>query len=295
MVQGPAAGAGASGSGATTFLLRALDAQGTELQAAAAAVAAARRRPQDAQQPQAATQQQQQGGGGGGGSHFDAKTDRGSAELYFHYYSCLQHQQNMLQVRRCVRACMHACCVHACVRVLSNRGTRCHRAAAAHPALLPRRLSLSISLQDYIRTGTYYSAIVENPADFEGKAVMDVGCGSGILSLFAAQAGARVVYAVEASGMAAYARQLAAANPGIGDRIRVLHGKVEEIEVPEKVRGRLQGRGAAHPACLAPHHTAPCHRCTTTPRDYNPGQKAEAADERHEPASRHARAQQTQR
>ncbi len=69
-------------------------------------------------------------------------------------------------------------------------------------------------LQDYIRTGTYHAAIVENPADFEGKAVMDVGCGSGILSLFAAQAGARVVYAVEASDMAHYARQLAAANPG---------------------------------------------------------------------------------
>lgn len=43
-------------------------------------------------------------------------------------------------------------------------------------------------LQDYIRTGTYYAAILENRADFEGKAVMDVGCGSGILSLFAAQA-----------------------------------------------------------------------------------------------------------
>ena len=42
-------------------------------------------------------------------------------------------------------------------------------------------------LQDYIRTGTYYASIVENPTDFEGKAVMDVGCGSGILSLFAAQ------------------------------------------------------------------------------------------------------------
>ena len=44
-------------------------------------------------------------------------------------------------------------------------------------------------LQDYIRTGTYFAAITENPADFQGKAVMDVGCGSGILSLFAAQVG----------------------------------------------------------------------------------------------------------
>ena len=30
-------------------------------------------------------------------SHFYSKTDKGSADLYFHYYGCLQHQQNMLQ------------------------------------------------------------------------------------------------------------------------------------------------------------------------------------------------------
>ena len=42
-------------------------------------------------------------------------------------------------------------------------------------------------LQDYVRTGSYYAAITENRADFEGKTVMDVGAGSGILSLFAAQ------------------------------------------------------------------------------------------------------------
>lgn len=42
-------------------------------------------------------------------------------------------------------------------------------------------------LQDQIRTGTYYAAILENTADFHGKIIMDVGAGSGILSLFAAQ------------------------------------------------------------------------------------------------------------
>jgi hypothetical protein len=30
---------------------------------------------------------------------FDAKMDKGSSDLYFHYYGMLQHQQNMLQVR----------------------------------------------------------------------------------------------------------------------------------------------------------------------------------------------------
>ena len=50
------------------------------------------------------------------------------------------------------------------------------------------------------------------------------------------QAGARVVYAVEASDMARWAAALAASNPAIGSRLRVLQGKVEEIELPEKVR-----------------------------------------------------------
>ena len=43
-------------------------------------------------------------------------------------------------------------------------------------------------LQDYVRTGCYHEAITENRPDFEGKSVMDVGAGSGILSMFAAQA-----------------------------------------------------------------------------------------------------------
>ena len=42
-------------------------------------------------------------------------------------------------------------------------------------------------LQDATRTGTYYWAIMNNRQDFEGKVVVDVGAGTGILSLFAAQ------------------------------------------------------------------------------------------------------------
>ncbi|KAI4317591.1 hypothetical protein L6164_025452 [Bauhinia variegata] len=89
-------------------------------------------------------------------------------------------------------------------------------------------------LQDYVRTGTYYAAVIENRADFVGRVVVDVGAGSGILSLFAAQAGAKHVYAVEASEMAEYARKLIAGNPTLGQRITVIKGKVEDAVLPEK-------------------------------------------------------------
>jgi len=67
-------------------------------------------------------------------------------------------------------------------------------------------------MEDHVRTPCYRDAIRKNPSNFRGKVVMDVGCGSGILSLFAAQAGALKVYAIEASGAAEIARTLVKAN-----------------------------------------------------------------------------------
>ncbi|CAL5346957.1 unnamed protein product [Camellia sinensis] len=48
-------------------------------------------------------------------------------------------------------------------------------------------------------------------------------------------AGAKHVYAVEASEMVEYARKLIAGNPLLAQRITVVKGKVEEVELPEKV------------------------------------------------------------
>jgi type I protein arginine methyltransferase len=83
-------------------------------------------------------------------------------------------------------------------------------------------------LQDTVRTELYRKAIEDNPSNFKGKIVMDVGSGSAILSLFAARAGASKVYAVEASNMAEHAKVLIQAN-GYGHIIEVINERIEDI------------------------------------------------------------------
>ncbi len=80
----------------------------------------------------------------------------------------------------------------------------------------------------------YRDAIFENADCFKDMVVLDVGTGSGILSIWAAQAGARKVYAVEATDMAIQARRVVAANKQ-DHIITIIQSKVEDIELPEKV------------------------------------------------------------
>ena len=89
-------------------------------------------------------------------------------------------------------------------------------------------------MQDFIRTSTYQNAMLQNYPDFQDKIVLDVGAGSGILSFFAIQAGARRVYAVEASSMALHCEELVRKN-NLSDKIIVMYGKIEEVDIPEEV------------------------------------------------------------
>jgi len=89
-------------------------------------------------------------------------------------------------------------------------------------------------LKDTYRTDSYRDAILNHAADFKGKVVLDIGTGTGILSFFAARAGASKVYAVEASGLAEWTELAVAAN-NLGDTIKVIKARVEDLVLPEKV------------------------------------------------------------
>ena len=63
-------------------------------------------------------------------------------------------------------------------------------------------------LKDTHRTNTYRTAIEGNKDQFKDKVVLDIGCGTGILSIFAARAGAKHVYAIDAAEIALFAKEI---------------------------------------------------------------------------------------
>jgi SAM-dependent methyltransferase len=86
-------------------------------------------------------------------------------------------------------------------------------------------------LQDETRTNAFREAIrrVVTPE----SVVLDLGTGSGILALFAAEAGARRVFAIDATHSADLASFLTR-HLGYGDRIQVFHDHSTKVELPER-------------------------------------------------------------
>ena len=86
-------------------------------------------------------------------------------------------------------------------------------------------------LKDEVRTLTYRNSMYHNKHLFKDKIVLDVGCGTGILSMFAAKAGAKQVFGVDMSGIVEQAREIVKTN-GFEDKVTLIRGKIEEISLP---------------------------------------------------------------
>ncbi len=86
-------------------------------------------------------------------------------------------------------------------------------------------------LHDERRTGDFLAALAAavRPDDV----VLDIGTGSGVLALAAARAGARCVYAIEASDIAEVAARVFAVN-GVQDQVTLFSGWSRLVELPER-------------------------------------------------------------
>jgi hypothetical protein len=86
-------------------------------------------------------------------------------------------------------------------------------------------------LEDRVRTSAFLAAIAEvvGPEDV----VVDIGTGTSVLAVAAARAGARHVYAIEATPLAHEAREVVRAN-GLDDRVTIVEGWSTRVSLPER-------------------------------------------------------------
>jgi hypothetical protein len=86
-------------------------------------------------------------------------------------------------------------------------------------------------LADEVRTSSFLRAIMEVVEP--GDVVVDIGSGTGVLSLFAAMAGASRVYSIEREPVIEIAREIAARN-GLSETVTFIAGSSLEVEIPEQ-------------------------------------------------------------
>ena len=86
-------------------------------------------------------------------------------------------------------------------------------------------------LVDNVRTGSYGQAISQVVK--RGDVVVDLGCGSGILSFLACRAGAKHVYAIESEDVIEMAKLVATKN-GLQDRVTFFNDVSFNVTLPEQ-------------------------------------------------------------
>ncbi|KAK5643429.1 hypothetical protein RI129_007274 [Pyrocoelia pectoralis] len=86
-------------------------------------------------------------------------------------------------------------------------------------------------LSDTVRTTSYRDAILNNEDVFKDKIVLDVGCGTGILSMFAAKAGSAKVYGIDQSDVLYKAMDIIREN-NLYDAIHLIRGRIEDTPLP---------------------------------------------------------------
>jgi SAM-dependent methyltransferase len=106
-------------------------------------------------------------------------------------------------------------------------GSLAWQGVASHSTVLDYDLGM---LHDVARMDAFRRAI--DVTVQPGDVVLDLGCGSGVLSFMACEAGAERVYAIEGGPVIDVARELAVDN-GFGDRIEFLGGWSIELGIPE--------------------------------------------------------------
>eukprot|EP00099_Drosophila_melanogaster_P022834 NP_650434.1 arginine methyltransferase 3, isoform A [Drosophila melanogaster] len=86
-------------------------------------------------------------------------------------------------------------------------------------------------LSDKVRTSTYRASLLQNEAVVRGKTVLDVGCGTGILSIFASKAGAARVVGIDNSDIVYTAMDIIRKNKV--ENVELIKGRLEDTDLPE--------------------------------------------------------------